>query len=123
MWRGVCVRAVLEPSSEETSRWSVASGPSQGRGDRASVPALPVSWLRPRLAQAQACPSPPFSPVPDRGQEQYEEYFMASSAGEQWQVTDMAQQEDDIPSETATIRDHLLDLTLCFNLAGIMVFL
>lgn len=48
---------------------------------------------------------------------------MASSAGEQWQVTDMAQQEDDIPSETATIRDHLLDLTLCFNLAGIMVFL
>ncbi|XP_058391089.1 sperm-egg fusion protein LLCFC1 [Diceros bicornis minor] len=59
----------------------------------------------------------------DQVQEQFEEHFVASSVGEMWQVVDMAQQEEDRTSETATVRDHLFDLAFCFNLASIMVFL
>lgn len=65
----------------------------------------------------------PFFPVPDQVQEMYEEHFVASSVGELWQVEDMAQQEEDMTSESAVIRDHLFDLAFCFNLASIMVFL
>lgn len=61
--------------------------------------------------------------VPDQSQEQFEEYFVASSVGEMWQEVDMAQQEDYETSESAAVRDHLLDLALCFNLASVMVFL
>ncbi|XP_008256322.1 sperm-egg fusion protein LLCFC1 [Oryctolagus cuniculus] len=59
----------------------------------------------------------------DQNQEMYEERFVASSVGELWQVVDMAQQEEDMTSESAVIRDHLFDLAFCFNLASIMVFL
>ncbi|XP_003475366.1 sperm-egg fusion protein LLCFC1-like [Cavia porcellus] len=62
-------------------------------------------------------------PPAEQGQELYEEHFMASSVGEQWQEVDMAQQEDDITSETAGVQDHLFDLTFCSNLASIMLFL
>ncbi|XP_003475344.2 sperm-egg fusion protein LLCFC1 isoform X2 [Cavia porcellus] len=62
-------------------------------------------------------------PPAEQGQELYEEHFMASSVGEQWQEVDMAQQEDDITSETAGIQDYLFDLAFCFNLASIMLFL
>ncbi|XP_004594395.2 sperm-egg fusion protein LLCFC1 [Ochotona princeps] len=59
----------------------------------------------------------------DQDQEMYEEHFVASSVGELWQVVDMAQQEEDMTSESAVIRDHLFDLAFCFNLASTMVFL
>ncbi|XP_028632213.1 LLLL and CFNLAS motif-containing protein 1 [Grammomys surdaster] len=56
----------------------------------------------------------------DQDEEEYEEHFVASSVGEQWQVIDMAQQED---SQATTIRDHLFDLAFCFNLASMVFFL
>ncbi|MBZ3879876.1 hypothetical protein SUZIE_155130 [Sciurus carolinensis] len=62
-------------------------------------------------------------PSADQDREQFEEHFMASSVGELWQVMDMAQQEEDVSSEAAAVRDHLFDLAFCFNLASIMVFL
>nr|XP_004661207.1 sperm-egg fusion protein LLCFC1 [Jaculus jaculus] len=62
-------------------------------------------------------------PLADQGQQQYEEHFVASSMGEQWQVIDMAQQEEDIISRAAAVRDHLFDLAFCFHLASFMVFL
>lgn len=65
----------------------------------------------------------PLAPVPDQNQEQYEEYFVASSVGEKWQKVDMAQQEDDKTVESGAVREHLFDLALCFNLASAMVFL
>ena len=65
----------------------------------------------------------PLSPVPDQGQEQFEEHFVASSVGETWQVIDMAEQEDDEPSQATAVQDHLFNLAFCFNLASIMVFL
>ncbi|XP_054420119.1 sperm-egg fusion protein LLCFC1 [Pteronotus mesoamericanus] len=62
-------------------------------------------------------------PSADLNQEQFKEYFVASSVGERWQKVDMAQQEDDKTAEDAAVREHLFDLALCFNLASIMVFL
>ncbi|XP_034876208.1 LLLL and CFNLAS motif-containing protein 1 [Mirounga leonina] len=62
-------------------------------------------------------------PSTDQDQEHFEEHFVASSVGEMWQIVDMAQQEDDKTSNTAALRDHLLDLAFCFNLASILVFL
>ncbi|XP_027430508.1 LLLL and CFNLAS motif-containing protein 1 [Zalophus californianus] len=62
-------------------------------------------------------------PSTDQDQEHFEEHFVASSVGEMWQIVDMAQQEDDKTSNTAALRDHLLDLAFCFNMASIMVFL
>lgn len=62
------------------------------------------------------------SPVADQAQEELEEHFVASSVGETWEVVDMAQQEDKT-SENAAIRDHLVDLAFCLNLASIVVFL
>ncbi|XP_037006244.1 sperm-egg fusion protein LLCFC1 [Artibeus jamaicensis] len=59
----------------------------------------------------------------DQNQEQYEEYFVASSVGEKWQKVDMAQQEDDKTVESAAVCEHLFDLALCLNLASAMVFL
>ncbi|XP_008826834.1 LLLL and CFNLAS motif-containing protein 1 [Nannospalax galili] len=59
----------------------------------------------------------------DQGQEQFEEHFVASSAGELWQVIDMAQQEEDVLSQAAARRGHLFNLAFCFYLASIMVFL
>lgn len=65
----------------------------------------------------------PLAPVADQNQEQYEEYFVASSVGEMWQKVDMAQQEDDRTVEGAAVCEHLFDLALCLNLASAMVFL
>lgn len=51
---------------------------------------------------------------------------MASSVGEMWQEVNMAQQEDDDKTsemENTAVRDHLLDLALCFNVASVLVFL
>ncbi|XP_032161612.1 LLLL and CFNLAS motif-containing protein 1 [Mustela erminea] len=62
-------------------------------------------------------------PSTDQDQEYFEEHFVASSEGEMWQTVDMTQQEDDRTSDTTALRDHLLDLAFCFNLASIMVFL
>ncbi|XP_028381027.2 LLLL and CFNLAS motif-containing protein 1 [Phyllostomus discolor] len=62
-------------------------------------------------------------PSADQNQEQYEEYFVASSVGESWQKVDMAQQEDDKTVEDAAVCEHLFDLALCLNLASAMVFL
>ncbi|XP_046290141.2 sperm-egg fusion protein LLCFC1 [Marmota monax] len=59
----------------------------------------------------------------DQNQEQFEEHFLASSVGELWQVMDMAQQEENMTSKAAAVRDHLFDLAFCFNMASIMVFL
>lgn len=62
--------------------------------------------------------------IPDQGQEQFEEHFVASSVGELWQVMDMAQQEeDDTIAQAATLQDHLFNLAFCFNLASIVIFL
>lgn len=47
---------------------------------------------------------------------------MASSVGEMWQVVNMAQQEDKT-LENPAIRNRLLDLAFCLNLASIMAFL
>ncbi|XP_012623541.1 sperm-egg fusion protein LLCFC1 [Microcebus murinus] len=63
------------------------------------------------------------TPSPDQNQEQYEEHFVASSVGETWQVMDMAQQEEDRPSETATLLDHIFHLAFCFSLASVVIFL
>ncbi|XP_053464710.1 sperm-egg fusion protein LLCFC1 [Nycticebus coucang] len=63
------------------------------------------------------------TPSPDQNQEQFEEHFLVSSVGEMWQVMDMAQQEEDRTSETATLCDHFFYLAFCFNLASIMIFL
>ncbi|KAM8812793.1 sperm-egg fusion protein LLCFC1 [Rhynchonycteris naso] len=62
-------------------------------------------------------------PSADQSQEQFEEYFMASSVGEMWQEVDMAQQEDYKTSENTALRNRLLNLALCFNLANFVVFL
>ncbi|XP_076769587.1 sperm-egg fusion protein LLCFC1 isoform X2 [Arvicanthis niloticus] len=58
----------------------------------------------------------------DQDEEEYEEQFVASSEGEQWQVVDMAQQEDS-NSRATTIQDHLFDLAFCSNLASMVIFL
>uniref|UniRef100_A0A8C4LN95 LLLL and CFNLAS motif containing 1 n=1 Tax=Equus asinus asinus TaxID=83772 RepID=A0A8C4LN95_EQUAS len=50
------------------------------------------------------------TPSTDQVQEQFEEHFVASSVGEMWQLVDMAQQEEDMTSETAAVHDHLFDL-------------
>ncbi|KAM5303459.1 sperm-egg fusion protein LLCFC1 [Glossophaga mutica] len=62
-------------------------------------------------------------PSADQNQEEYEEYFVASSVGENWQKVNMAQQEDDETVESAAVCEHLFDLALCLNLASAMVFL
>ncbi|XP_006861334.1 PREDICTED: uncharacterized protein C7orf34 homolog [Chrysochloris asiatica] len=61
-------------------------------------------------------------PSTEPDEEQLEEHFVASSVGEMWTLLDMAQQEDEV-TETAAVRDHLLNLAFCMNLASIMVFL
>ncbi|KAF5914455.1 hypothetical protein HPG69_016406 [Diceros bicornis minor] len=96
------------PSPDERSQKQKTSSTGQGQGEG-------------RVGSVLSAPSP--LPVPDQVQEQFEEHFVASSVGEMWQVVDMAQQEEDRTSETATVRDHLFDLAFCFNLASIMVFL
>ncbi|XP_069317774.1 sperm-egg fusion protein LLCFC1 [Eulemur rufifrons] len=63
------------------------------------------------------------TPSPDQNQEQFEEHFVASSVGEMWQVMDMAQQEEDRPSKTAAVLDHIFHLAFCFNLASMVIFL
>ncbi|XP_027984702.2 sperm-egg fusion protein LLCFC1 [Eptesicus fuscus] len=64
-------------------------------------------------------------PSTDQNQEQFEEYFVASSVGEMWQEVNMVEQEDDKTSEmeNTAVRDHLFDLALCFNVASVLVFL
>ncbi|XP_031236676.1 LLLL and CFNLAS motif-containing protein 1 isoform X1 [Mastomys coucha] len=57
----------------------------------------------------------------DQGKEEYEEHFMVSSVGDQWQEINMVQQ--DMISQAITLRDHLFDLAFCFNLASFMFFL
>lgn len=64
----------------------------------------------------------PLFHIPDQGQEQFEEHFVASSVGELWQVMDMAQQEEETVAQGATIQDHLFNLAFCFNLASIVIF-
>ncbi|XP_062954701.1 sperm-egg fusion protein LLCFC1 [Cynocephalus volans] len=86
---------------------------------------LLLLWVKPQKGSPGPDEGSPGekTPSPDQNQEQFEEYFVASSVGEMWQVLDMAQQEEDQPSKAAAIRDHLLHLAFCFNLASIMVFL
>ncbi|XP_066222293.1 sperm-egg fusion protein LLCFC1 isoform X1 [Saccopteryx leptura] len=62
-------------------------------------------------------------PAADQNQEQFREYFVASSVGEMWQEVDMAQQEDYQTAENTALRNRLLSLALCFNLANVVVFL
>ncbi|KAM7121404.1 sperm-egg fusion protein LLCFC1 [Molossus nigricans] len=63
------------------------------------------------------------TPSADQDQEQFEEYFVASSVGETWEEVNMAQPEEDETKKSAAVRDHLFDLALCFNVASVMVFL
>lgn len=86
-------------------------------------PHFSLSQVRVKAGQDRGHPSLPLFPVPDQNQEHFEEHFLASSVGELWQVMDMAQQEEDMSSEAAAVRDHLFDLAFCFNMASIMVFL
>nr|XP_020145283.1 uncharacterized protein C7orf34 homolog isoform X1 [Microcebus murinus] len=96
------------PGPEETSQKEETPSPGRGQGgDRAGA----------------GHQSLPLSRVPDQNQEQYEEHFVASSVGETWQVMDMAQQEEDRPSETATLLDHIFHLAFCFSLASVVIFL
>ncbi|XP_045420665.1 sperm-egg fusion protein LLCFC1 [Lemur catta] len=90
---------------------------------------LLLLWTKGVKLQKWGSPSPEEmtqkeeTPSPDQNQEQFEEHFVASSVGEMWQVMDMAQQEEDRPSETAAVLDHIFHLAFYFNLASIVIFL
>lgn len=115
---------MLTHRSEENSGWSIGSPVGdKDVGHRAKALTAPSLQLGPLGGAGRGRRFSTFpSPVADQAQEELEEHFVASSVGEMWEVVDMAQQEDKT-SENAAIRDHLVDLAFCLNLASIVVFL
>ncbi|XP_078199718.1 sperm-egg fusion protein LLCFC1 [Callithrix jacchus] len=113
--------------------WALGAGGSQRQWVGSSMPSLVPQLCRAAFLVAillllQVKPLKG-SPVPkarsqtekttfaEQNQEQFEEYFVASSVGEMWQAVDMAQQEDDETSKTAAVHHHSFHLSFCFSLA------